>query len=84
MPALHAGLGLALQPEFLVWRDLAIDMLEVALPEWAPRPISLNLVTPPSGIRPARVEVLMDFLTRRFAKAPWAWDGKTGSMGAPA
>jgi DNA-binding transcriptional LysR family regulator len=84
MPALHAGLGLALQPEFLVWRDLATGMLEVALPEWAPRPISLNLVTPPSGIRPARVEVLIEFLTQRFVKAPWAWDGKTGSMGAPA
>nr|WP_298684361.1 LysR family transcriptional regulator [uncultured Dongia sp.] len=80
MPMLHAGLGLALQPEFLVWRDLAAGTLETALPEWAPRPISLNLVTPPSGIRPARVEVLIDFLSRRFAKAPWAWDGKTGSM----
>jgi DNA-binding transcriptional LysR family regulator len=80
MPMLHAGMGLALQPEFLVWQDLAAGTLETVMPEWGPRPISLNLVTPPSGIRPARVEVLIDFLSRRFAKAPWAWDGKTGSM----
>ena len=34
--------------------------------------ISLHLVTPPSAIRPARVQVLMDFLSRRFPEAPWA------------
>lgn len=71
-PVLLAGLGLAQQPEFLVWRELASGALETAMPEWAPPSIAIHLVTPPSAIRPARVQVLMDFLTGRFATAPWA------------
>lgn len=71
MPALLAGRGLAVQPEFLIWRELKAGQLEVVLPAWQPPPIALHLVTPPS-LRPARVQVFMDFLARRFAKAPWA------------
>jgi DNA-binding transcriptional LysR family regulator len=71
-PALCAGLGLALQPEFLVWRDIAEGRLEVVLKDWSAPTAALHLVTPPSARRPARVHVLMEFLAQRFTDMPWA------------
>ena len=70
-----AGLGIAMLPDFFVWRDLAEGRLEQILPEWSINPIALNLLTPPNALRPARVRVLIDYLAKRFAKAAWAQDG---------
>ena len=70
-PSLLAGLGLAMQPDFLAWRDVEDGLLEEVLRDWAPPPIALHLVTPPSAIRPARVEVLIAFLAKKMAAAPW-------------
>jgi DNA-binding transcriptional LysR family regulator len=71
-PALRAGLGLAVQPDFMIWEDLAAGRLERAMPGWAPPPIALNLVMPPGPLRPARVTALIGFLERALAGAPWA------------
>ena len=71
-PALWSGLGLAVQPEFTVWKDIAAGRLEQVLPEWSLAPIALHLVTPPGKLRPVRVGVLIEFLVRQLATAPWA------------
>ncbi|MGU3406607.1 LysR family transcriptional regulator [Methylobacterium brachiatum] len=71
-PALRAGLGLALQPDFMVWDDLEAGRLERVLPGWSPPPIALHLVTPPGDPRPARITALIGYLGQRLAQAPWA------------
>lgn len=71
-PALRAGLGLAVQPDFMIWDDLKSGRLERVLPGWTPPPVALHLVTPPGDPRPARVTALLAFLQRTLAAAPWA------------
>ena len=71
-PALLAGLGLALQPEFLVWQHLQDGTLETVMPDWHVPHIALHIVTPPHRARPARVELLIAYLAQRLASAPWA------------
>ena len=68
MPALLAGLGIADVPEFIVGDAIASGEVEVILKDWKQTEGSVHLVTPPGGPRPARVEVLADFLTKQFAK----------------
>ena len=65
-PALLAGLGLAVQPDFVVGEAIEDGRLEVVMPDWSPPPIALHLVMPPGGPRPARVEVLAAFLAERL------------------
>ena len=71
-PSLLAGLGIAVQPEFVVYDDLAAGRLESALDGWDLAPIALHVLTPPGAFRPARVTALIDFLVRNLSEAPWA------------
>jgi len=47
MPTLRAWLSPAVQPEVLVWEDLAAGRLEVAMTDWFMPAIALNIITPP-------------------------------------
>jgi DNA-binding transcriptional LysR family regulator len=67
MPALVAGLGIAVLPEFIAGDAIASGELEVILKGWKQTEGAVHLVMPPGGPRPARVEALADFLTRHFA-----------------
>lgn len=70
-PVLVAGQGIAVQPEFLVWRELRDGLLEIAMPDWQVKPLGLHLVMPPSPLRPQRVQLLIDHLTRVLGSPPW-------------
>src|SRR6202035_1268937 len=68
LPALVAGLGIADLPDFIVGDAIASGEVEVILKGWKQTEGSVHLVTPPGGPRPARVEVLADFLAKHFAR----------------
>jgi DNA-binding transcriptional LysR family regulator len=70
--ALLAGLGMALQPEFLVWDDLQSGALETAMDDWQVEPLSLHIVAPPGRRRPIRVQALIDYILQSLTKEPWA------------
>lgn len=72
LPALQAGLGLAILPDFMIWEDLASGELKRVMTEWSPPPIALHLIMPPGEPRPARVTALIGYLREALVAAPWA------------
>lgn len=74
VPALLAGMGLALQPDFLAWQDLQSGALETVMEDWVVEPIALHIVTPPGRRRPARVQAFIEYLAERLTREPWARD----------
>ncbi|OYX02972.1 MAG: LysR family transcriptional regulator [Caulobacter vibrioides] len=68
LPALLAGTGVAMLPDFIVGAALADGRLEAVLTEWSAAPIALHLVMPPGGPRPARVEALANYLAKTLGR----------------
>ena len=67
LPALIAGLGIGALPDFIVGDAIARGDLVSILDGWSQTPIGIYLVTPPGGPRPARVDVLLDFLAEKLS-----------------
>src|ERR1700756_3008156 len=68
MPALIAGTGLGILPEFFLREALAAGRLERLLPDWSLPLGAVYWITPPGGPQPKRVEVLGDFLVEKLAR----------------
>jgi DNA-binding transcriptional LysR family regulator len=68
LPALIAGTGLGILPEFILREALAAGRLERLLPDWSLPLGAVYWVMPPGGPRPKRVEVLGDFLVEKLAR----------------
>jgi DNA-binding transcriptional LysR family regulator len=68
MPGLIAGLGLSVLPDFILREALSDGTLRIVLPDWSLPAGALHWVTPPGGPRPARVEVLAEFLAQRLSR----------------
>jgi DNA-binding transcriptional LysR family regulator len=67
MPALIAGTGLGILPEFILRAALGANQLERLLPDWSLPQGAVYWVTPPGEPQPKRVEVLADFLMKKLA-----------------
>ncbi len=67
LPALVAGLGIGVLPDFIVQAALDDGRLVKVLKAWSLPASALHWVTPPGDPRPARVEVLGAFLSERLS-----------------
>ena len=76
VPALIEGMGVGVLPEFIIREPLADGRLERVLPEWSLPVSGLHWVTPPGGPKPARVEVLAEFLAKKLSRSERAGTGK--------
>ncbi len=68
MPALIAGTGLGILPEFFLREALESNRLERLLPDWSIPLGAIYWVTPPEEPLPKRVEVLGDYLIEKLAQ----------------
>lgn len=62
LPLLLAGQAMAMLPTFICGEALIDGRLVTVLTDWHPPAMTLSLVTPPSRLRPARVEALASHL----------------------
>jgi DNA-binding transcriptional LysR family regulator len=68
------GLGIALEPEFLVCDALADGRLVPVLKSWQPPELSAFAVYPERHHLPLKVRAFIDFLVQAFEPPPWeAW-----------
>lgn len=69
------GIGIAMEPDFIVAADIAAGRLVRVLAEYAPAPTNIYAVYPSRRHLSAKVRAFVDFLAERFAAVP-DWDAR--------
>jgi DNA-binding transcriptional LysR family regulator len=69
VPAVLAGLGIALLPNFLISEHVVSGALTVVLPDYPMTEGGVYVVRPPGGSAPCKVRVLIDIMVEQFAGA---------------
>ncbi|MDI3358537.1 MULTISPECIES: LysR family transcriptional regulator [unclassified Pseudomonas] len=77
IPAVLAGIAIAELPEFVASEYLRDGRLQVILPDWHMQEGGLYFVTPSAHARPAKVDVLADFLVKKLSDPAWRWESAT-------
>ena len=70
MPALMAGTGLGILPEFFLREALESSQLERVLPDWSIPSGAVYWLTPAGGPQSKRVEILGNYLIEKLAAVP--------------
>ena len=68
MAAAVSGMGIALQPDFIVEPFLAAGTVETLLEPFAPPALGVYAVLPSNRSLPYRVRIFIDFLAARLQK----------------
>lgn len=69
--AAQAGVGIVLQPGFLVFESIRRGLLVPILEGFTPAPIGIYAVYPSRHLLPAKTRVAVDFLVERWVDEPW-------------
>jgi DNA-binding transcriptional LysR family regulator len=66
LPALVAGMGMAVMPRFAVNGKIASGELEIVLPEWSLPPLTVDWLTRHGKSGPSHIDALADFLAKNL------------------
>ena len=70
VPAVLAGLGIALLPDFLTQDHLVSGAMVEVMPDYPMPEAGVYVVRPPGGSAPCKVRVLIDIMVEKFAGRP--------------
>ena len=63
-----AGLGILIQPQYIIHDDIVAGRLIPVLADWELPPLTINIAYQSRGHQPAKIRVFTEFLVERFAR----------------